>query len=93
MPRHQGPLAELWDTIALLTNRVRNLEASDRAEVAGGVPTYTVATLPSVSTGCRVAFASDGRKTGEGAGAGTGVFVYHDGTAWRRSDDGTTVAA
>jgi hypothetical protein len=39
------------------------------------------------------AFASNGRKNGEGAGAGTGVLVFHDGTAWRACDTGATVAA
>jgi hypothetical protein len=40
-----------------------------------------------------MAFASNGRKNGEGAGVGTGVLVFHDGTAWRASDTGATVAA
>jgi hypothetical protein len=40
-----------------------------------------------------VAFASNGRKNGEGAAAGTGVLVFHDGTAWRACDTGATVAA
>lgn len=53
---------------------------------------YTVAGLPSGGAG-DVAFASNGRKNGEGAGAGTGVQVFHDGTAWRACDTGATVAA
>lgn len=56
------------------------------------VPTFKVANLPSPTVG-RIAFASNGRKSGEGAGAGTGVQVYADGTAWRRVSDDTTVAA
>jgi len=39
------------------------------------------------------AFASDGRKVGEGAGSGTGTLVYYDGNAWRRVGDDTTVVA
>lgn len=39
------------------------------------------------------AFASNGRKNGEGAGVGTGVLVYYDGNAWIASDTGATVAA
>lgn len=39
------------------------------------------------------AFATNGRKNGEGAGAGTGVLVFHDGTAWKAVDTGATVAA
>lgn len=55
----------------------------DAATFAGyslGVPEYTVDTLPtppSTPTGVRaVAFATNGRKAGEGVGAGTGVPVY-----------------
>lgn len=55
-------------------------------------PVYTVATLPAGAAGWN-AFASDGRKNGEGAGAGTGVKVWHDGIAWRASDTGATVSA
>jgi len=53
---------------------------------------YTVATLPTGAAGM-IAFASDGRKNGEGGGAGTGVLVFHDGTAWRACDTGATAAA
>jgi len=56
------------------------------------LPSYVVASLPSGSAGL-TAFASNGRKNGEGAGAGTGVLVFHDGTAWRACDTGATVAA
>lgn len=56
------------------------------------LPVSTVALLPTGAAG-RIAFASDGRKNGEGAGAGTGVMVFHDGTAWRACDTGATVAA
>lgn len=52
----------------------------------------TVASLPTGAAGS-LAFASDGRKNGEGAGAGTGVLCFHDGTAWRACDTGATVAA
>lgn len=53
---------------------------------------YTVATLPTVGA-ARVAYASNGRKAGEGSGAGTGVQVFCDATAWRAVDTGATVAA
>lgn len=56
------------------------------------VPTYTVAALPASGAGA-VAYASNGRKNGEGAGLGTGCLVYRDATAWRRVSDDTTVAA
>lgn len=57
------------------------------------VPSFTVAGLPSSNASTRIAFASDGRKNGEAADAGTGVLVFNDGLAWRASDTGATVAA
>lgn len=54
---------------------------------------YAVSALPAAGVAGRVAFPTDGRKVGEGPGAGTGVLAYDDGTAWRRSSDDTTVAA
>jgi hypothetical protein len=56
------------------------------------LPSYAVASLPSGQAG-DAAFASNGRKNGEGGGAGTGVLAFHDGTAWRACDTGATVAA
>jgi hypothetical protein len=56
-------------------------------------PTYTVAGLPAVATAGQFAFASNGRKNGEGGGLGTGVICFYDGTAWRACDTGATVAA
>jgi len=52
---------------------------------------YGTSTLP-VQAGSQV-FASNGRKAGEGAGAGTGLLVYYDGNAWIASDTGATVLA
>jgi hypothetical protein len=65
---------------------------TDVATQTVSLATYTVAALPTGAAG-RMAFASNGRKNGEGAGAGTGVLVFHDGTAWRACDTGATVAA
>lgn len=53
---------------------------------------YTVATLPAGTVG-QMAYASNGRKNGEGAGLGTGVPVFKDTVAWRCVDTGATVAA
>jgi hypothetical protein len=53
---------------------------------------YTVAALPAGTAG-KCAFASNGRKNGEGVGAGTGVLVFHDGTNWCACDTGVAVAA
>lgn len=54
-----------------------------------------VASLPSaasVPVGSHY-FATNGRKSGEGAGAGTGVPVWSDGTNWRTYYDNSTVTA
>lgn len=61
--------------------------------VMPGVSTYTVANLPIDVVANQIAYASNGRKNGEGVGAGTGVLVFRDGTAWRACDTGATVAA
>lgn len=61
--------------------------------VMPGVSTYTVAGLPTNVQANQIAYASNGRKNGEGAGSGTGVMVFRDGTAWRACDTGATVAA
>jgi len=58
------------------------------------VYSYTVATLPTISgSGIYVAFASDGRKSGEGAGVGTGVLCYWDGSDWIAEGTAAAVAA
>lgn len=53
---------------------------------------YAYASLPSASEGM-VVFCSNGRKTGEGAGAGTGVVVYYSAGTWKRFYDDATVTA
>jgi hypothetical protein len=45
--------------------------------------TYTVLGLPASATEGTFAFASNGRKSGETAGNGTGVPVYFSNGAWR----------
>lgn len=56
-----------------------------------GLPKYTVANLPTGYEG-RVAFATDGRKTGEASGDGTGVPVYFSGSDWHVFFDDSVVA-
>ena len=56
-------------------------------------PSYTVANLPASPDGNYIAYASNGRKAGEGVGAGTGVLCFHDGSNWIAADTGATVAA
>lgn len=52
---------------------------------------YGTSILP-IQPGSMV-YASDGRKAGEGAGSGTGVLVFNDGTNWKACDTGATVAS
>ena len=83
------PLRQAFENVM---ERVRNLEANERSEVTGSVVAVAFASLPAAGQAGRLLFVTDGRKTGEGAAAGTGVLAYDDNVAWRRVDDGTTVA-
>lgn len=58
------------------------------------LPRYTVAQLAAL-TGVdgRVAFATDGRKVGEGGGSGTGTMVVYSDGEWRLPEDQSVVAA
>lgn len=53
---------------------------------------YTVAFLPAVANGAWL-YASNGRKIGEGPGAGTGVMVYGSNAAWRVPSTDAAVTA
>lgn len=57
------------------------------------LPSYTVAGLPSALIAGAAAFASNGRKPSEGAGAGPGVQVFCDGTNWISVCSGSPVEA
>ncbi len=76
-----------------IIKRIRALETSERSEVTGGVVSLVFASLPVAGQTGRLVFVTNGRKLGEGVGAGTGVLAYDDGVAWRRTADDTTVAA
>jgi hypothetical protein len=56
---------------------------------------FTVATLPTpgATTKGRIAFATDARVSGQGAGAGTGSLVTDNGTAWQIVGTSTTAVA
>ena len=54
---------------------------------------YTVIGLPSGQPAGAKAFATNGRKPGEAAGAGTGVEVFFDGSRWISVCEGTQVQA
>ena len=52
-----------------------------------------VATLPNGLFEGEEGYATDGRKVGEGVGAGTGVEIYWSNAAWRVFSDDTAVLA
>lgn len=54
---------------------------------------YAVASLPAVTGTGWLAYATNGRKVGEGAGSGTGVPVYYSNGAWRVFSTDAAVAA
>jgi hypothetical protein len=49
----------------------------------GNLGAFTVAALPTNPIAGQFAYATNGRKVGEGAGSGTGVPVYYSNGAWR----------
>lgn len=93
--------AEFRALKASLTSRLAGKAASgantDIASLTGitgliATGSFTVAGLPAGVNG-RIAYASNGRKVGELAGAGTGVVVYYSGAAWRVFSTDAAVAA
>ncbi len=80
----------LFDTIL---NRIRAIEANGRSEVTGSIEAIAFADLPAAGQAGRLRFVTDGRKIGEGGGAGTGVPAYDDGVDFRRTSDDSVVAA
>lgn len=79
--------------IELLEKSLRKLTTlSARSEVTGGVVTKVYADLPTPNlTGGRIFYCSNCRKSGEGVGAGTGVYVGETNIAgvaqWVRLDE------
>ncbi len=57
------------------------------------LPSYTVTTLPAGIAAGSQAFAVNGRKPTDAAGAGTGVDVFYDGQHWISCCSGAAVAA
>lgn len=86
----QAELAQLKARIALVEVR------SERAETAGGVASSLLADAPLAADNAGAGdmlWISDGRKSGEGAGAGTGVLaVYNPSTnTWLNVEDYSAV--
>ena len=98
----------MWESlrteITRLSERVESIAIRyERAEVADSAPAYAYADLPTAAGGglgdnvsyCTFVFVSNGRKSGEGVGAGTGIWAYWDNAAgvWKgiRSEIAVTV--
>lgn len=83
---------KLKKDIDALTGRVVRVEnVTEQAQYADGIPAYTFANLPTTGRAngtsyITLAWVTNGRKAGEGAGNGTGVLaVYNPSTAtWKR---------
>ncbi len=75
----------LKDEIDVLNKRVDSIAIRyERAEVSDSIPAYTFANLPTATNGglgdnaayTTIAWCSNSRRPGEGAGAGTGTLVF-----------------
>ena len=82
------------NAIDLLSERVRKLE-TDEWMIVDTVAGAGVLTNHAAGIAGRLAFATDGQKyvlgVYEGAGLGSGVLCYDDGTAWISVDSGAAV--
>lgn len=80
-------------TVAVTPDAGDAAEATSGALNSAALPIYAFAALPTGYDG-RIAWCSDGRKTAEGGGAGTGVPTYYDvaSAAWRVFYDDTALA-
>jgi hypothetical protein len=88
------------NTVETQIDRNRRVE---RAEIADSIPSYTVANLPTLANGglglgstyVTLAFASNGRKSAEGAGLGTGQLCYYNAATnqWLRVRDDSLITA
>jgi hypothetical protein len=94
---------ELKKDLNGLNQQVEDTKRVERALIADSMPAFTVANLPTAANGglgngssyATVVWASNGRKSGEGVGAGTGVLVvWQDSLGqWLRLTDYTQVVA
>ena len=74
-----------YNNLQIQINRNQRVE---RAEIADSIPAYTLANAPLAADGglgdgtdggyITLAWISNGRKSGEGAGLGTGILAYYN---------------
>lgn len=78
--------AELKNQLNNLQTQVDKAKRIERAEIADSIPAYTLANAPLAADGglgdgtsyITLAWISNGRKSGEGAGLGTGILAYYN---------------
>lgn len=78
--------AELNQKIREVRTDVRRTQRVERAEIADSIPAYTLANAPLAADGglgdgstyITLAWISNGRKSGEGAGNGTGILAFYN---------------
>ena len=98
-------IAELmWNTLQSRIDAVKKQAEKpplERAEIADNIPAYALVDAPLAAQGglgqgttyVTLAWINDGRKSGEGVGAGTGVLAVYDptGNQWLRLTDYSAV--
>lgn len=81
----------IWDELQAQINGLKqsvtegNLR-SERSEISDSIPAYTLAAAPLAAQGglgdglsyITLAWISNGRKSGEGVGAGTGILAFYN---------------
>lgn len=78
--------SELKKELAVLSLQTEKNKRVERAEQADSIPAYTLANAPLAAQGglgnnttyTTLAWISNGRKNGEGAGNGTGILAYYN---------------
>jgi hypothetical protein len=93
--------SELKQELNRLKAEVQINSQVERALVSDSIPAYTLATAPLAAQGglgngssyISLAWISNGRRPGEGAGLGTGVLAFYDtlSNTWIRIDTYTAV--
>lgn len=92
---------ELKTEIAAVQKQIDQSKRIERAEIADSIPAYTLANAPLASDGglgdgttyITQAWISNGRKSGEGVAAGTGVLAVYQASTnqWLRLTDYSVV--
>lgn len=93
----------LRQEINALSRTVVTTANPETSLLCDGIPAYTLADLPALADGglgdgfsnITVAWCSNGRKSGEGVGAGTGQLVYFNPATsqWLRFRDDSVITA